>query len=75
MIITVTKDIPQQASVQSVGLKPLSTVSAPMPMVGEVSLVGIPGPPGPPGPSGTIVHVGPTAPPTPSVNDLWVDTS
>jgi hypothetical protein len=33
------------------------------------------GPVGPQGAPGTIVHVGPTAPPTPSVNDLWVDTS
>ena len=36
---------------------------------------GKPGKQGPPGPPGTIVHVGPTPPPSPSVNDLWVDTS
>jgi hypothetical protein len=75
MIVTVTQNIPQTPSIQSVGFKPLSTVSAPMPMVSEIGLVGIPGPQGPPGPSGTIVHVGPTAPPSPNINDLWVDTS
>jgi hypothetical protein len=31
--------------------------------------------PGPPGADGTIVHVGPTPPLDPSVNDLWVDTT
>jgi hypothetical protein len=75
MIVTVTKNIPQVPTVQSVGLKTSSTISVPMPMVSELGLVGIPGPQGPPGPSGTIVHVGPTAPPSPAVNDLWVDTS
>lgn len=75
MIVTVTQNIPQEPLVQSVGLKTLASISAPTPMVSEIGLVGIPGPMGPPGPSGTIVHVGPTAPPSPSVNDLWVDTS
>jgi hypothetical protein len=75
MIVTVTRNIPQQASVQTVGLQPSPLISTPMPMVSEVGLVGIPGPEGPPGPPGTIVHVGPTPPPSPSVNDLWVDTS
>lgn len=40
-----------------------------------VSGGGLPGPPGPPGEPGTIVHVGPTPPPSPAVNDLWVDTT
>jgi hypothetical protein len=75
MIVTVTRNIPQIASVQNVGLKASPMISTPMPMVSEIGLVGIPGPPGPPGPAGTIVHVGPTAPPSPNVNDLWVDTS
>lgn len=75
MIITVTKSIPQTLDVQPQAFKPIPTLSTFMPMVSEVGLVGVPGPPGPPGPSGTIVHVGPTAPPSPSINDLWVDTS
>lgn len=46
-----------------------------------LDLIGLPGPrgiqglQGPPGLPGTIVHVGPTAPQNPLVNDLWVDTS
>jgi hypothetical protein len=52
MIVTVTRNIPQQASVQTVGLQPSPLISTPMPMVSEVGLVGVPGPPGPQGPPG-----------------------
>lgn len=33
------------------------------------------GPPGPAGEDGTEIAVGPTPPPSPAVNDLWVDTT
>lgn len=41
-------------------------------IVRTTGYVGLPGPPGEPG---TIVHVGPTPPPDPTLNDLWVDTT
>jgi hypothetical protein len=69
MIVTVIKGIPQ-----AIG-QPIANVYAPVPAVANVGFVGVPGPQGPPGPAGTIVHVGPTAPASPNVNDLWVDTS
>ncbi len=75
MIITVTQNIPQTPEVQSVGLRIVPTITTPMLMAGEVNMIGVPGPQGPPGPAGTIVHVGSTAPPSPNVNDLWVDTT
>jgi hypothetical protein len=30
---------------------------------------------GPAGPPGVAIYVGPTPPPTPAVNALWIDTS
>lgn len=75
MIVTVTQNIPQQPEVITAGFRMTPTVTTPLLLSGEVNMIGVPGPPGPPGPSGTIIHVGPTAPPSPSVNDLWVDTS
>ena len=75
MIITITKDIPQTPLVQSMSLRTMQTVMAAVPMASEVNLVGIPGPQGIQGEPGTIVHVGPTAPENPNVNDLWVDTA
>ena len=76
MIITVSQPIPQTVDVQTSAFSVTPTITAPMPMAGEVSFVGIPGPPGPPGPSGgTTIHVASTPPSSPAVNDLWVDTT
>lgn len=44
-------------------------LAAPQPLNILLTAVGMPGA------SGTIVHVGPTPPPSPAPNDLWVDTS
>lgn len=52
---------------------PIIGVVLPTPTV--VTMTGFVGMPGPPGTPGTIVHVGPTPPIDPNVNDLWVDTS
>ena len=47
------------------------------PTSGSVSIInaGLIGPTGPPGAAGTIVSVGPTPPPAPALNALWVDTT
>lgn len=75
MIVTVTRSVPQNVAVSPPIFQPTPTVTAIKPATATVGLVGIPGPEGPPGPPGTIVHVGPTPPVSPNVNDLWVDTS
>ncbi len=48
------------------------TIEITLPPTAEVNILSLPGPPGA---DGTIVHVGPTPPLDPSVNDLWVDTT
>lgn len=50
----------------------LVTITPVSPIEVEIVPIGIQGPPGA---DGTLIHVGPTPPPSPSVNDLWVDTA
>jgi hypothetical protein len=52
---------------------PIIGIVLPAPTV--VTMTGFVGFQGPPGEPGTIVHVGPTPPIDPSINDLWVDTT